>query len=119
MAYWLAKACAQARSTGGRLQVHVAASANLSQSSVDRFEDGTVWPRNPDRYIDAYADDLDVSPIDLWRAAIQMWEEDLASQPDPRDEAVAAVADRTKPPAKKRPAAAAKRAGQRRPGKAA
>lgn len=76
MVFWISLACEQARLTAGRKQVHVAASDRdgVNQSTIDRFEDATAWPRNPDRIIAAYADDLDVDPIQLWQEALSLWQ---------------------------------------------
>lgn len=80
MLFWLARAARQARATAGRLQVHVAASASVNQSTIDRFEKGLAWPRNPDRVLKAYAEDLDVDSIDLWDAALRMWRDDRSTR---------------------------------------
>jgi hypothetical protein len=77
MLYWLAKAAEDARDRAGRLQVHVAASASVNQSTIDRFEKHIAWPRDADRVINAYADDLDIASIHLWEEALRMWREDL------------------------------------------
>ena len=77
MLQWLAQTCRDARLAARRKQVHVGASADVDQSTVNRFEKAIAWPRNPDRLVAAYADDLDISPIDLWQAAIDLWREDL------------------------------------------
>lgn len=119
MLHWLAKACADARVASQRKQVHIAAGADLDQSAVWRFEAGKGWPREPDKLIAAYADDLDIDPAQIWEAALEMWKADRASRPNPRNQAVDAAAGRTKPPGKPRPAAAKKPPGRRRPGRAA
>ena len=77
MLFWLARAASAAREAAGRKQVHVAASADLDQSSIARFEKGISWPRQPDTIVGAYAEDLDVSPIQLWEQALQLWREHL------------------------------------------
>lgn len=79
MLYWLAKACKEARLAANRKLVHVAASADKDQSTLWRFENGDGWPRETDLFIAAYADDLNVDPIQLWETAIQMWKTDKAS----------------------------------------
>lgn len=107
MLYWLAHACREARTEAKRKQVHVAASADVDQSTVNRFESGASWPRNADRVVAAYADDLDLEPVDLWRTALKMWEAHLKQAPS-RD-----VADATKPKAKRAAGAAARRGAQR------
>lgn len=84
MLFWLAKACKEARLAADRKLVHVAASANRDQSTLFRFEKGEGWPRETDQFIAAYADDLDIDPIQIWETAIQMWKADAASNPTVR-----------------------------------
>lgn len=80
MLFWLARACTSARKAAGRRQVHVAASANVDQSTIGRFEKGNAWPRHTDRVVAAYADDLDVHPIELWQEALRLWRADKAGE---------------------------------------
>jgi hypothetical protein len=79
MLYWLAQAAAQARTYAGRKQVHVAASLDKDQSTITRFEQGERWPRNADEVVGAYADDLDVDPIQLWEEALRLWKDHRAA----------------------------------------
>lgn len=76
MLFWLSRACEAARKAASRRQVHVAASANVDQSTIARFEKGTAWPRQTDRVVAAYADDLEVDAVDLWQEALRLWAED-------------------------------------------
>lgn len=73
MLFWLSRACRAAREAAGRKQVHVAASADVDQSTIARFEKQTAWPRHTDRVVAAYADDLDIGAIDLWQEAMRLW----------------------------------------------
>lgn len=73
MLFWLAQVCRELRSNAKRKQVHVAAGADVDQSTVNRFERAIAWPRNPDRLVHAYADDLGVDPADLWAEALSRW----------------------------------------------
>lgn len=73
MLFWLSRALTDARKAAERKQVHVAASASVDQSTLARFEKGISWPRNPETFVDAYADDLGISAIDLWEEAIRQW----------------------------------------------
>lgn len=84
MLFWLAQAAREARNAAGRRQVHVAASTikGVDQSTIARFEKHTAWPRDPDATIRAYADDLDVAPVELWSAALEMWRAFEAMPPD-------------------------------------
>jgi hypothetical protein len=70
---WITGACRDARIAAGRKQVHVAASADVDQSTVNRFEGATAWPRDMDRMVSAYADDLGIPALELWRRAIDAW----------------------------------------------
>lgn len=97
MLYWLAAATRRARVASGRLQVHVAASASVNQSTIDRFESHIAWPRDADKVISAYADDLDVTPIELWTAAVELWQQFLATGELPADERAVAAVERPAP----------------------
>lgn len=91
MLYWLAEAARKARLTAGRKQVHVAASYKavakeaVDQSTIARFEKHIAWPRDADAMIAAYADDLNVTAVELWSAAVEMWREDAGRAKPPRD----------------------------------
>lgn len=93
MLYWLAKACTAAREAAGRKQVHVGASADMDQSSVWRFEAGKAWPKNIDKLVNAYADDLDIEPFQLWQAATEMWAAARLSESQQMEEALSGVED--------------------------
>jgi helix-turn-helix protein len=41
----------------------------VSESTISRFEKGTHWPSDPDAFVVAYADALEVEPVELWAAA--------------------------------------------------
>lgn len=73
MLYWLAEACKRARENEGRIQVHIAASLNQAQSSVTRFENHDGQPRDLDAMVAAYAEDLDIEPVQLWTKALDLW----------------------------------------------
>jgi hypothetical protein len=75
MAHWLAVAATELRESKGRKHVHIAAGANVDQSTVWRFEREESFPRDMDALVAAYADDLDVRPIDIWRRALGLWSE--------------------------------------------
>jgi hypothetical protein len=77
MIYWLALAAQEARLKQGRKQVHIAASIDRDQSTVNRFEQGEHWPRDPDELVKGYADDLDMDPTSLWAEALRLWRESL------------------------------------------
>lgn len=76
MVYWLARAAKELREAAGRKQVHVAASMSKDQSTVYRFEQGGTVPRELDLFIAAYADDLEIEPMQIWARALELWKED-------------------------------------------
>jgi hypothetical protein len=41
----------------------------VSESTISRFEKGTHWPSDPDAFVVAYAEALEVKPGELWTAA--------------------------------------------------
>jgi hypothetical protein len=71
---FLAAAAVELRTAAERKQVHVAASADLDQSTIWRFERGESWPRDPDQIIRAYADDLGVTAEEIWARGLGLWE---------------------------------------------
>ena len=75
MVFWLSAACKAARELTDRRQVHIAAEANVDQSTIARFEDVRAWPKRPDHIVNAYASDLELDPYDLWEEALRMWRE--------------------------------------------
>jgi hypothetical protein len=81
MSYWLAAAARELREQADRKQVHVAAGADVDQSTVWRFEHSGTFPRNVDSLIAAYAEDLSMSPIEIWAKALEMWREANGSEP--------------------------------------
>lgn len=75
MRFWIAEAAKQAREAANRMLVHVAASASVDQSTIYRFEKHEVFPDDIDLTVAAYADDLDIEPIQLWQTALDLWRE--------------------------------------------
>lgn len=73
MIKWLAKAAEEARVDAGRKEVHIAAQLGADQSTINRFESGKKWPRNPDLTIQAYADDLEIDARHIWARALELW----------------------------------------------
>jgi hypothetical protein len=43
----------------------------VSESTISRFEKGTHWPSDPDAFVVAYAEALEVEPGELWSAAVE------------------------------------------------
>lgn len=53
--------------------VRIGATINKGEGSLSRFEAGQNWSEI-ERVVDAYAEELGVTPIELWRAALKEWE---------------------------------------------
>jgi len=54
----LATALRDAREKAGKKRSHAAAAADHDQSAITRFEKVKAWPRNPDQFVNAYAEVL-------------------------------------------------------------
>lgn len=67
-----------ARRVGAVAIGHLHSSWYVDQSTVSRFEDGSSWPRDPDRRLCSYADDLDIEPRALWCRAVEEWKAAVA-----------------------------------------
>jgi hypothetical protein len=80
---WLATAAKQLREAAERKTVHVAASLDVDQSTIFRFEEGETQPRDLDAVIGAYADDLDIDPMRIWEMAMEMWKAHREGKPIP------------------------------------
>jgi len=74
MLFWIALAAKQARQERGRRTAHIAAERYVDQSTVTRFETGKAREIDVDAMVAAYARDLDLEPIELWRRALELWE---------------------------------------------
>lgn len=99
MRYWIAQAAKRRRLNAGRLLVHVGASASRDQSTIYRFEEGDAWPRDADQIISAYAHDLDISPLELWEDALELWRDDVRqTQKDPALGFLESAEQATQPP---------------------
>lgn len=70
---WVAQVATDRRLALGKRQVHVAAMADVDQSTIDRFERCMAWPRKLDQVIAAYAEILGVTQQDLWAEAVERW----------------------------------------------
>lgn len=76
MLHWLGLAAREARERAGRRQVHIAAAADVGETTISRFEAGKQWPRSPDRTIAAYAQVLEVDAIEIWQEALRRWDQE-------------------------------------------
>lgn len=70
MAAQLGRVAAQLRLRAGVTLMEVAVTAHVGQSTIHRFEAGDGWRRETDAIVDAYALCCGVTPLDIWRAAI-------------------------------------------------
>lgn len=73
MLVYLGAAAREARKRAGRKQIHVAVRLDVSEHTIQNFEHGRNWPRNPDATIRAYADEADVDPLAIWQEALRQW----------------------------------------------
>lgn len=83
MVYWIAEAAREARQEAKRKHVHIAAGLDSDQSTISRFENHEGQPRDIDRTVEAYAEDLEIDVRQLWARALEMWIE--ADRPDAAD----------------------------------
>lgn len=75
----LGAVCRELREYAGldrsRIGYHLGPEARgKSAASLRRFENGQVQPQNLDTVIQAYADELGVSPVAIWREALERYE---------------------------------------------
>jgi DNA-binding XRE family transcriptional regulator len=75
MLAYIGSVAREARKQHGRKQIHVAYTLDVSESTIRNFELGRHWPRNPDATVQAYADELDLDPYDLWAEALRRWQQ--------------------------------------------
>lgn len=82
MAYWLGAIAHELRAnrpykdTEKPLKaIHVASTADVTESTLSRFENGKNrgFPTDTEKIMDAYAAELEVDPLELWDAAFQAW----------------------------------------------
>lgn len=68
MAARLGTVCRDAREDLDVRAIDVALTAGVSEATISRFEHGR-WPRDPDRIVDAYAEECHLDALELWRRA--------------------------------------------------
>ena len=74
MSYWLAQACRLVREDAKLSQTRVAGEVGVRETSVYRFEIGSSWPRDPERYVNAYAKLAGLEdPRTVWMRALELW----------------------------------------------
>ena len=71
----LAMSAREARKKAGLKQSRIAATLDVDQSTVARFEKGS-WPQDPEAMILAYAEETGVSARKLITRALDLWEGD-------------------------------------------
>lgn len=101
----LAEICATARTdaTMDFLDIQFAfarESRPRTPKTIERFEDGTTWPTDPQATVAAYAEATGVPAWELWQMAIDRWRASEAEEPAP-----------AKDPSTDRPQDIARRAG--------
>lgn len=62
--------------------VRVGARLDKSESSLSRFENGRTWPNDLDAAMDAYAEELGVSPLVILERAVELWKDDVSRRRD-------------------------------------
>jgi transcriptional regulator with XRE-family HTH domain len=70
---WIGAAARAAREARDRKQVHIAATLGVDQGTIGRFEGGRAWPRDPDKVLGAYAEDLEIDALEIWETALADW----------------------------------------------
>lgn len=69
----LGEVAREAREKAGVKQVRVAANLEVNQETISRFERGRAWPRNPERFVAAYAQEVHANALELWEEALRRW----------------------------------------------
>lgn len=69
--------------------VRVGAALDKSEASLSRFESGKTWPNDLDAAVDAYAGELEITPLEIWSAAVERWQK--AERPNQVEREIAAV----------------------------
>lgn len=74
----LGRAARTLREERGIEQWRVGAAANRGSDAVGKFEQGKTF-QTLDEFVQAYAEELGVEPIDIWRAACRLMDEEAKS----------------------------------------
>jgi transcriptional regulator with XRE-family HTH domain len=70
MAARLGAAAREARQAAGLRQIDIAVVAGVDETTIGRFERGQRWAWNTDDIVAAYANELRITPDDVWRLAL-------------------------------------------------
>lgn len=54
-------------------QIDIAVAAGCSEAVVSRFECGQRWPARVDELVHAYATQVGVDELHIWRTAVGLW----------------------------------------------
>ena len=81
---YLGHACRDARlaanSGRGIKLIHIAAELDRSEATMSRFERGEVQPIDVDATVLAYARELEINPLALWAAALDLAKDEGVSR---------------------------------------
>lgn len=69
----LGEAARTARREAKIKTIHIAVALDRDPATVQRFERGEAWPRNPDSFLEIYARVIGVEVEDLWRSALELY----------------------------------------------
>lgn len=72
MAARLGRAARTAREKAGYTLMEIAVHADVSQTTIHRFEYGDGWRRETDAIVAAYAELCGITEEALWRAALRL-----------------------------------------------
>lgn len=111
MLYHLGQSLREQRKARKVKLVRVGAALDKSEASLSRFESGKTWPNDLDAAINAYADELDITPLEIWTAALAHWK--AADRPKEVERQIAAAAGSPRP-ASRRTAAKGRASGRKR-----
>lgn len=75
MVQHLGRVAREARERAGLRQIDIATAAGVSHGTISNFEIGAFWPRRLDDIIDAYAAETGVDAREMWRSALERWEQ--------------------------------------------
>lgn len=70
---WLARTARELREQHGVKLIDIATRAGVAENTIHRFERWPGYRRETDRIVAAYAHELEITPADIWAAAIAAW----------------------------------------------
>lgn len=66
----LGRTCKQARLDAGLRMIDIATVAGVDQATISLFEGGRGWRRRTDEIVEAYEQECELEPGELWRRAV-------------------------------------------------